>query len=121
MTQKLICAWISRHAPTVNQIASLHQYEIVQIKARRRFTDAKHAWDVAVSQAGGKPDLLVVVLPQAWIAEFVALAHIHVPAAPVLRAWMLPPDFTAWSGNWQALFLRAGQLDWYVWTPEAVR
>lgn len=115
---KLVCAWLSRHAPTVNQKQSLWQYDIVQIDPPNRFRDAQHAWSRGCRDCNRKPDLWVVVLPDHFIAEFVALVNIHSPLVPVLQARMLPPIYDRWSGEWRRLQFSCGQLTWYSWQPE---
>lgn len=122
MTRLLVCAWLSRHAPTDSQTASLRAYQIVQIQPKHRFWDAQRTWNLAFRAVGGRtPDLMVVVLPETWIADFVEIAHFCAPTLPVLRARMLPPDYEHWSGEWRALFVRNKVLDWYQWKPEVMR
>lgn len=119
MTDRLICAWLSRHAPTVNQRQSLWQYDIVQIDLPQRFRSASHAWSRACRDCHRKPDLFVVVLPDGFIVPFMELVAVFAPAVPVLQARMLPPTYERWSGEWRALQVVNSELSWYLWKPEA--
>lgn len=119
MSDKLICAWLSRHTPTVHQRQSLWQYDILQIDPPDRFRSASHAWSRACKDCHRKPDLFVVVLPDHFIVQFVELVAVFAPQVPVLQARMLPPTYERWSGEWRALNIINGNLDWYSWKPEA--
>lgn len=115
---KLVCAWLSRHAPTLNQTDNLRAYQIITVQPKKRFWNAQSTWNLAFRACGGRtPDLFVVVLPNEWIGEFVKLAAFCAPSVPVLRARMLPPDYERWSGEWRALYINDGALDWYYWKP----
>lgn len=114
MTTKLKCTWLSRHAPTPEQRASLRAYEIVQVD--RHFRSGQEAWEAA--NEGGAPDLIVVVLPVAMQAELLRLAG----DTPVIRAAMIwsrtrqgPPR---WSGRWE--LLKQIVFEREEWTPHRV-
>ena len=118
-TKDFTCAWLSRHTPTTHQVASLRAYDIVQVSPDRRFSGPRDAWDTALRACEQQPDLFVVVLPNAWEKDFVALAQQLAPTTPILQARMLPPTYRYWSGTWRALSIgHNGELTWRVWRPE---
>jgi hypothetical protein len=96
MTQKLKCAWLSRHDPTAEQRTSLADFEIVQVD--RTFRNGKEAW-VAANE-GGEADIIMAVLPIPMLAELLRLAG----STPIIRAYMVwPRDRVGeprWSGKW---------------------
>ncbi|MBK8035323.1 MAG: hypothetical protein IPK17_38625 [Chloroflexi bacterium] len=118
MTDRLICAWLSRHAATIHQRHSLWQYDIVQINPPNRFRSADHAWSRACRDCHRKPDLFVVVLPDQFLLHFLELVAVFAPHVPVLQARMLPPAYQHWSGEWRAFQMVNGNLTWYSWKPE---
>lgn len=112
-----ICAWVTRHRPTVDQIHALKCYQIEQVllPGGTRFESGYQAWNMLERVCGRPPALIVAVLPEFWRAEFLQLAARHAPDAPIVRAVMRPPLFREWSGRWQAL---SSDLTWQAWSPE---
>lgn len=113
---KLICAWVTRHNPTVEQIKRLRQWQIVQIlpPVGERFRTGYQVWNTLERVCKTTPDLIVAVLPDCWGQQFTELASRHAPDTPIVRAVMMPPDYRHWSGRWQAWY-RADE--WYDWKP----
>ena len=117
MTDIPVCAWLSPHAPTADQRASLRAYEIVQIAAR--YTSPYDAVHQSFRICDKRfPALYVAVLPEVFLPTFVALVAQQSPPTVVLQARMLPPDYRRhWSGEWRALIVaRDGTLEWYTWS-----
>ncbi len=116
-----ICAWVTRHKPTPEQLVSLSDYRRISVQPRRgfRFQSSVEVWAAVLRHCGGTPDLIVAVLPALWGADFLALAAVSAPTVPVLRALMIPPAYSTWSGVWLAFDHTV--RDWYEWKLEEVR
>ena len=111
MTQKLKCAWLSRHRPTPEQIRSLADYEIVQVC--RRFKDAQEAWEAA--NEGGKPAIIMAVLPLDMLYRLLALAG----DVPIMRTHFIVPTNggpARWSGLWTRV--RKVEINAVRWSPQ---
>lgn len=117
-----ICAWMTRHPMTTEQSYSLREYEVITaFHGAARWRDAYEALDFACRACGRHPDLYVVTLPGAMLADLVRLVGQVAPSAHVISAQMRGPDYDVWAGRWRAWFLDGTRLDCYIWSAECVR
>lgn len=97
MSNKL-CAWVSRHKPTRQQLNELGHYDIVQVK-EAAYKNAGEVWATILQHCRQHPDLIVAVLPTVMLGELVDI----VAPVPVIRT----PGFNDrrtgtfhWDGTW---------------------
>jgi len=108
VSEKPICAWLSRHAPTPAQRNSLANYRIIQLP--NRWDSAETAWRTAKERCGGQPALAVVVMPEDMLCEFISLAK----GTEIIRPKMGVLDHEHWSGVWQQVYVypKTGYKPW---------
>lgn len=105
-----ICAWLSRHPPSLAQRASLDGYRIVQLQDR--WPSAEAAWERVTEVCIGRPELIVAIMPTAILIQFVCM----VAPTKVIRPKQIYGNSTHWAGKWQELKVES-RVAFCPWIP----
>lgn len=109
--KKQVCAWLSRHPPSAAQRRSLANYQIVQMPDR--WTSAHQAWRRVIERCETHPMLIVVVMPEDMLCQFIDLAQ----GSQIVRPKMSYFDSDHWTGVWQRVYVYP-KLGFQAWKPE---
>lgn len=113
MSTPKLCAWVSRHKPSRQQLAELGGFQVVFV-SEGAYKNAREVHATILQHCRRSPDLIVAVLPALMLGELAEMVH----PVPVIRTpgWTDPKSGRFhWYGTWHqvtGLQLRVRQ-----WSP----
>ena len=97
LATKPVCAWLSRHPPHPEMRRSLQAYSIVVLPDR--WSNAKTAYARMLQAITDRPALVVAIMPDDMLVEFVSL----IAPTPVIRPKQAFGDLNHWTGKWEQI------------------